>query len=59
MRRTKEPYAIAFVTLAEGVRIMTNVVNCDLDELRIGQELQLLWQAAEDGTPIPVFAPLT
>lgn len=57
MRRTKEPYAIAFVTLAEGISMMTNIVDCDLDELRIGQKVVLRWQNAEDGTPIPVFTP--
>lgn len=57
MRRTKEPYAIAFVTLEEGVSMMTNIVDCDLDELRIGQKVVLRWQNAEDGTPIPVFTP--
>ena len=57
MRRLKEPYAIAFVELEEGVKMMTNIVDCDLDELRIGQKLVLRWQNAEDGTPIPVFTP--
>ncbi len=57
MRRAKEPYAIAFVTLEEGVSLMTNIVDCDLDALRIGQPVALRWQPAEDGTPIPVFTP--
>jgi uncharacterized protein len=55
MRRSKEPYAIALVTLDEGVTMMTNIVDCDLDELRIGQKLVLRWQNAECGTPVPVF----
>ena len=37
MRRAKEPYAIAYVTLAEGPTMMTNIVDCDFDALRIGQ----------------------
>lgn len=57
MRRSKEPYAIAFVELEEGPRIMTNIVDCDLDALHIGQIVSLRWQDAEDGTPIPVFTP--
>jgi uncharacterized protein len=58
MRRAKEPYAIAFIVLEEGVAMMTNIVDCDLDELRIGQKIRVTWQNAEDGTPIPVFAPV-
>ena len=57
MRRVKEPYAIAYVDLAEGVTMLTNIVDCDLDALRIGQPVRLCWRTAEDGTPIPVFAP--
>src|SRR6266404_6219829 len=30
-RRTPIPYAIAYVTLAEGPTMMTNIVDCDLD----------------------------
>ncbi len=57
MRRTEAPYAIAFVTLEEGVSMMTNIVDCDLDTLRIGQAMVLRWRHAEDRVPIPVFAP--
>ena len=34
MRRAAEPYAIAYVTLAEGPTMMTNIVDCDLDAMR-------------------------
>jgi uncharacterized OB-fold protein len=57
MRRSKEPYVIAFVTLEEGVRMMTNIVDTDIDSVRIGQAVVLRWRTSEDGTPIPVFAP--
>ena len=36
MRRAEVPYAIAYVTLNEGVTMMTNLVDCDFDRLRIG-----------------------
>ncbi|MES2484100.1 MAG: Zn-ribbon domain-containing OB-fold protein [Pseudomonadota bacterium] len=57
MRRADPPYAIAFVTLDEGVSMMTNIVDADFDALRIGQRVRLKWQAAEDGTPVAMFAP--
>jgi len=31
MRRVPVPYAIGYVTLEEGVTMMTNIVDCDLD----------------------------
>ena len=34
MRRAPVPYAIAYVTLAEGPTMMTNIVDCDLDGSR-------------------------
>ena len=32
------PYAIAYVTLKEGPSLQTNIVDCDMDQLRIGQK---------------------
>jgi len=51
------PYAIAYVALDEGITVLTNIVDCDLDELRIGQRVQFCVKAAEDGTNIPMFTP--
>ena len=57
MRRTKEPYAIAYVTLAEGATMMTNIVDCDFDALRIGQPVSVVFVPTEDGPPVPMFRP--
>lgn len=51
------PYAIAFVTLDEGVTIMTNIVDCDLDAIRIGQRVRVAFKPAENGQPVACFAP--
>jgi hypothetical protein len=58
MRRAKEPYAIAYVTLAEGPTMMTNIVDCDFDALRIGQPVNVVLAATEDGPPVPMFKPV-
>jgi uncharacterized OB-fold protein len=55
MRRVAEPYAIAYVTLEEGVTMLTNMVDCDLDRLRIGDPVRLVFKAAEGGEMIPMF----
>jgi uncharacterized OB-fold protein len=57
MRRAEAPYAIAYVTLAEGVTVLTNLVDCDFDRLRIGDPVRVVFKAAEGGEMIPMFAP--
>ena len=51
------PYCIAYVTLDEGVTVMTNIVDCDLDTVRIGQKVKLTFKPSEGGTGIAMFAP--
>lgn len=57
MRRAKPPYAIAYVTLEEGPTMMTNLVHCDFDALRIGMPVTVLFQHAPDGPLVPMFRP--
>lgn len=57
MRRVPVPYALAYVTLDEGVTMMTNIVDCDLDAIRIGQRVRVVFKPTEGGPPVPMFAP--
>ena len=57
MRRAKEPYVIAYVTLAEGPTIMSNIVDCDIDAVRIGQPVSVVFKQTDDGPPVPMFKP--
>ena len=57
MRRTPIPYAIAYVTLAEGPTVMTNIVDCDLDKIKIGQTVKLVFKPSDGGPPVPMFTP--
>lgn len=58
MRRAPVPYAIAYVTLEEGPAMMTNIVDCDLDTVRIGQPVKVVFKPTEDdGPPVPMFTP--
>jgi uncharacterized OB-fold protein len=50
-------YAIAYVTLEEGVSMMTNIVDCDLDAIRIGQAVKLVFKPTDGGPPVPMFTP--
>jgi hypothetical protein len=49
------PFAIAYVTLDEGPRMLTNLVG-DLDAFRIGDRVQLSFQPSEGGAPVPMFS---
>ena len=55
MRRVPIPYALAYVTLEEGVTMMTNIVDCDLDAIRIGQAVKVVFKPTEGGPPVPMF----
>jgi hypothetical protein len=55
MRRAPEPYVVAYVTLAEGPTMLTNLIDCDFDALAIGQEVQLKFSPTEGGPPVPTF----
>jgi hypothetical protein len=57
MRRGAAPYALAYVTLDEGPTLMTNIVDCDLASLRIGQRVRVTFKQSDNGFRIPVFTP--
>jgi uncharacterized protein len=57
MRRVKEPYIIAHVTLAEGPTMLTNIVDCDTETVRIGQSVTVVFQETDNGPPVPMFKP--
>jgi len=51
------PYIAAVVELAEGPRVMTNVVDCAIDDLHAGMELELACRPADGTPPLPFFRP--
>jgi uncharacterized OB-fold protein len=57
MRRAEVPYVMAYVTLEEGPTMMTNIVDCDLDGIKIGQRVTLKFVPSENGPPVPMFTP--
>jgi hypothetical protein len=52
------PYVVAVVALEESpeVRLTTNIVGCDPDEVHIGQEVEVRFEA-HDRVHLPLFAP--
>lgn len=55
------PYAVAFVDLDEGFRMMTNIVGVQdpTKDIKIGQRVRVEWQDQGDsGISLPMFRPV-
>ena len=50
-------YTLAFVTLDEGVTVMTNLVDCDPATVRIGDKVKVVFQPTQGGHAVPMFTP--
>jgi uncharacterized OB-fold protein len=48
------PYVVAIVELDEGPHLMTNIVKCDADKVRIGDRVSVDFLDVDD-TTLPVF----
>jgi hypothetical protein len=53
------PYTIGLVELVEqpGLRLMTNIVNCPSERLRIDMPLRVTFEIASDEVALPLFEP--
>ena len=51
-------YALAYVRLDEGVTLLTNIVDCDLDTLAIGQRVTVCFKPCDGDGAIPMFKPV-
>jgi uncharacterized OB-fold protein len=53
--RGREPYIVATIELDEKVRLMSNVVECGPDDVRVGSRVRLVWAPVAGGVNFPVF----
>jgi len=58
MRKADPPFVMAYVTLAEGPTMMTNIVECESDDLAIGQAVELVFVPSKNDWPVPCFRPV-
>lgn len=56
-RRTPA-HCIAYVMLAEGPILLTQLIDCDPASVRIGQAVQAVFVASASGQKLPMFRPL-
>ena len=50
-------FCIAYVQLDEGVKMLTNIVDCDLDTVKIGQKVKVVFKKSGNGTAVAMFTP--
>jgi uncharacterized protein len=49
------PYVVALIDLAEGARVMSNVIGCPPDDVVVGMPVTLTWEPLSDGRHLPQF----
>ena len=52
------PYVVALVSLEEGPTMMSNVVSCSPESLRIGMSLEVVFDDWPEGVTVPKFRPV-
>jgi uncharacterized OB-fold protein len=55
--RDEVPYVLAMVELEEGIRLMTNVVGCAPDQVRIGLPVEVVFDDVSPEITLPKFRP--
>lgn len=58
MGKDESAYTMAYVTLDEGVTVMSNLVDCDPAQVVIGQKVRVVFTPTEGGHAVPMFTPV-
>ena len=58
MHAAKPAYVVAYVTLDEGVSMMTNIVDVDPGKVKVGQRVKVVFKPSEGGGKLPCFTPV-
>lgn len=51
------PFVVAYVELAEGPRVMTNIVDCDVETVEVGMPVEVVWHDTGQGNALYRFRP--
>ena len=55
--RERVPYVLAYVDLEEGVSLVSNVVNCDVNKVSIGMAVKAVFEPLSGDTGAVLFEP--
>jgi uncharacterized OB-fold protein len=53
------PYVLAYVQLEEGPRVLTNIVDCDVDAVAVDQPVTVVFDDTGEGNALVRFTPAT
>ncbi len=53
------PYIVAVIDLDEGVRLMSNIVDCKPEEVRCDMEVEVVFEKATEEVTFPKFRPVS
>jgi len=53
----RTPYLVALVQLEEGPRIVANIQDCPMEEVRIGMKVEVTFEEISPGVILPQFRP--
>jgi uncharacterized OB-fold protein len=51
------PYVVAIIEVEEGWHMLSNIVDCPVEQVRIGMPVQVAFERASDEITLPVFRP--
>jgi uncharacterized OB-fold protein len=51
------PYVVAIVDVDEGYQMMTNIVGCKPDDVRVGMRVEVEFRRMSDEITLPYFRP--
>ena len=52
------PYVVAWVDLDEGPRMITNIVGCPVEDVKLGMKVAVVFEQASKDVWLPKFKPL-
>ena len=52
------PIILAWIDLPEGIRMHTNLIECEPDEVEIGMEVEVVYKDVTDEITLPFFRPV-
>jgi len=56
--RTRVPYALAMIELAEGPLVMSNVIDCPAEQVAIGMPVEVTFEPFGEEYALPLFRPV-
>jgi uncharacterized OB-fold protein len=56
--RDSTPFVVAYVELDEGPRVLTNIIDCDVDQMTVGMRVQVVFHDTGKGSALYRFRPV-